>query len=178
MTYDMAPTFQSKPLQDLVDKTKLFPILAECRVIKSPMELALLEHVTQLTSLAHAYVMRNTKAGMWEYQCESLFRHSTYYNYGSRLQSYTSICGCGPNAAILHFGHAGEPNSRQLREDDNCLFDMGAEYQCYASDITCSFPASGKFSAKYKPVYESVLNAQRAVYAMTKPGVQKPHWEP
>ncbi|KAL3894904.1 MAG: hypothetical protein SGARI_007609 [Bacillariaceae sp.] len=48
---------------------------------------------------------------------------------------------------------------------------MGAEYQCYASDITCSFPANGKFSDKYRPIYESVLNAQRAVYDMMKPGV-------
>jgi Xaa-Pro dipeptidase len=37
--------------------------------------------------------------------------------------------------------------------------------------VTCSFPANGRFSDKYKAVYESVLNAQRAVYAMIKPGV-------
>lgn len=48
---------------------------------------------------------------------------------GSRLVSYTSICGCGPNAAILHYGHVGEPNARLIGEADNCLFDMGAEYQ-------------------------------------------------
>lgn len=171
MIYEAAPTFESKKLKSLVNKERLFPILAECRVFKKPMELALLEHITQLTSLAHAYVMRNTTAGMWEFQCESLFRHFTYYNYGSRLQSYTSICGCGPNAAVLHYGHAGEPNSRQLGEEDHCLFDMGAEYQCYASDVTCSFPANGKFDAKYSPIYQAVLDAQIAVYDMAKPGV-------
>jgi len=169
--YDLAPTFSIPSLSSLVDDSTLFPIIAECRVIKSPAELQLLEHVTQITSFAHSYVMRNIKPLMWEFQAESLFRHYTYYNYGSRLQSYTSICGCGPNAAVLHYGHTGEPNSRQLGEDDNCLFDMGAEYQCYASDVTCSFPASGRFSEKYKPIYQAVLDAQVAVYRMLRPGV-------
>jgi Xaa-Pro dipeptidase len=169
---DLAPNFQaSSKLTALVDDTTLFPILADCRVFKSPQELALLEHVTQVSSWAHAYVMRNTKPGMYEYQCESLFRHYGYYNYGSRLQSYTNICGCGPNAAVLHYGHAGEPNARKIGPDDNCLFDMGAEYACYASDITCSFPGNGTFSLKYKPLYQAVLDAQIAVYNMAKPGV-------
>lgn len=160
----------SAPVVD-VDTTTLFPILADCRVFKSDLELDLLEHVTMITSFAHAYVMRNTKPGMAEYQCESLFKHYAYYNYGSRLVSYTSICGCGPNSAILHYGHTGEPNSRRIEDGDHCLHDMGAEYQCYASDVTCSFPANGMFTEKYKAVYESVLNAQRAVYAKMEPGV-------
>jgi Xaa-Pro dipeptidase len=169
----LIPKFQSKFLtQDvIIDTTTLFPILAECRVHKSPLELALLEHVTQISSFAHAYVMRNIRPGMHEYQCESLFKHYAYFNYGSRLVSYTSICGCGPNAAVLHYGHTGEPNSRKIKEHDHCLLDMGAEYQCYTSDVTCSFPANGRFTDKYRAIYESVLNAQRAVYAMMKPGV-------
>eukprot|EP00526_Cylindrotheca_closterium_P008905 CAMPEP_0113601454 /NCGR_PEP_ID=MMETSP0017_2-20120614/237_1 /TAXON_ID=2856 /ORGANISM="Cylindrotheca closterium" /LENGTH=516 /DNA_ID=CAMNT_0000509747 /DNA_START=91 /DNA_END=1641 /DNA_ORIENTATION=+ /assembly_acc=CAM_ASM_000147 len=170
-TYDLAPDFKSSKLVELQDKTSLFPILAECRVHKSKLELALLEHVSQISSFAHSYVMRHLKPGMMEYQAESLFMHYSYFNFGSRLVSYTSICGCGPNAAILHYGHAGEPNARLIGEEDNCLFDMGAEYQCYASDITCSFPANGKFSAKYLPIYNAVLQAQITVYEMCKPGV-------
>ena len=71
----------------------------------------------------------------------------------------------------MHYGHTGEPNSRRIGPEDHCLFDMGAEYQCYASDITCSFPANGKFDAKYRAVYECVLNAQRAVYRCMRPGI-------
>ena len=55
-------------------------------------------------------------------------------------QAYTCICACGPNPAILHYGHAGRPNSRQLGAGELALLDMGAEYHCYAADITCSFP--------------------------------------
>jgi Xaa-Pro dipeptidase len=119
----------NKLFQSKLDTDVLFPILAECRVIKSAAELAVLQHVTEVTSFAHAYVMRNIKPNNMEYQGESLFRHYCYYNYGCRLVGYTPICGCGPNAAILHYGHAGEPNGRQLLDGDVCLFDMGAEYQ-------------------------------------------------
>lgn len=51
------------------------------------------------------------------------------------------------------------------------LFDMGAEYYCFASDITCSFPANGKFNEKQKIVYNAVLAANRAVIAHAKPGI-------
>jgi Xaa-Pro dipeptidase len=65
----------------------------------------------------------------------------------------------------------GEPNARLLNDGDNCLFDMGAEYQCYASDITCSFPANGTFSETYLSIYNAVLQAQITVYDMARPGV-------
>ena len=50
------------------------------------------------------------------------------------------------------------------------LFDMGAEYFCYASDITCSFPANGKFTERQKIIYNAVLKANRAVIQAAKPG--------
>lgn len=169
-----ASILENKALQEAsssIDTDALFPVLAECRVIKSPAELVLLQHVTEVTSFAHAYVMRNIKPGNMEYQGESLFRHYCYYNYGCRLVGYTPICGCGPNAATLHYGHAGEPNDREMQESDICLFDLGCEYQCYGSDITCSFPASGTFSDRQRLIYQGVLNAQVDVYNMLKPGV-------
>jgi Xaa-Pro dipeptidase len=167
-----AATISTEKLQPFVEKHTLFAILAECRVCKSEAELSLLQHVTELTSFAHAYVMRNTKPGMYEYQSESLFRHYCYYNYGCRLVGYTPICGCGPNAAVLHYGHAGEPNSREIGDSEMCLYDMGAEYVGgYSSDVTCSFPACGKFTNQQAGIFNGVLNAQRAVYQILKPGV-------
>jgi Xaa-Pro dipeptidase len=158
-------------LSSHVDVELLFPILAECRVFKTTAEQGVLQFVTEVTSFAHAYVMRNMKPGMMEYQGESLFRHYCYYNYGCRLVGYTPICGCGPDAAVLHYGHAGEPNARQSNVGDNCLFDMGAEYFGYGSDVTCSFPIDGVFNDRQRPIYQAVLNAQIAVYRMIKPGV-------
>lgn len=58
-----------------------------------------------------------------------------------------------------------------MGDGDICLFDMGAEYYCYTSDITCSFPANGKFTQDQKIIYNAVLAASRAVMAAVRPGV-------
>merc|ERR1712078_298684 len=88
-----------------------------------------------------------------------------------RRGSSTTICACGPNSAVLHYGHAGAPNDRRLETGDLALLDMGAEYHCYCSDLTCTMPVGGKFGPSQRIVYEGVLSAQRAVFAMLKPGV-------
>ena len=71
----------------------------------------------------------------------------------------------------LDSAHAGAPNARLLREGDQALLDMGAEYHCYASDITCSFPISSDFTPDQILVHEAVLAAQVAVIGALKPGV-------
>eukprot|EP00956_Cyclotella_meneghiniana_P022983 scaffold44096_cov82-Cyclotella_meneghiniana.AAC.4 len=153
------------------DEETLFHCIAECRVHKTPAEISLMQYTNYISSLAHVDVMRKARPGMMEYQLESLFMHHTYYYGGCRFMSYTCICACGPNAKILHYGHAGRPNSRLLLENDMALLDMGAEYHCYASDITCSFPVSGSFTSDQLAVYEAVLNAQVRVIQQLKPGV-------
>jgi Xaa-Pro dipeptidase len=107
-----------------------------------------------------------------EYQLESLFHHYIYYRGGCRLLAYTCICACGPNAATLHYGHAGAPNDRTLEKGDIALLDMGAEYHCYCSDITCTYPVSGVFDDRQKMIYAGVLKSVRAVEEAMKPGVK------
>ena len=121
--------------------------------------------------MAHSEVMRYAKPGLMEYQLESLFMHHTYTHGGCRHMAYTCICACGPNPAVLHYGHAGAPNARLLKEGDQALLDMGAEYHCYAADITCSFPISSDFTRDQVLVHEAVLAAQVAVIGALKPGV-------
>lgn len=108
---------------------------------------------------------------MHEYELESLFQYYCHRYGAMRHMSYTCICATGENPAVLHYGHAGAPNDRQLTANDMCLFDMGGEYYCYASDITCSFPVSGRFSKEQRVVYEAVLAANRAVMKSVRPGV-------
>lgn len=124
-----------------------------------------------MSAAAHKAVMRKIRPGMKEYQLEAIFQHHSYYHGGCRHQAYTNICGSGCNAAVLHYGHAGAPNARTVGDGDICLFDMGAEYYCYTSDITCSFPANGKFTEDQKAIYNAVLSASRAVMAAVRPGV-------
>uniref|UniRef100_A0A674AZT3 Xaa-Pro dipeptidase n=1 Tax=Salmo trutta TaxID=8032 RepID=A0A674AZT3_SALTR len=103
---------------------------------------------------------------------ECLFQHYCYSHGGMRHTSYTCICGTGNNGSVLHYGHAGAPNDKTIDDGDMCLFDMGGEYYCYSSDITCSFPANGKFTPDQKAIYEAVLKSSRAVMAAIKPEVK------
>jgi len=145
--------------------------IAECRVIKTPMEMEVLRYVCAISAKAHIEIMKKIRAGMKEYQCEAMFQQYSYFNGGCRHCSYTCICGSGHNGSVLHYGHAGAPNDKTVKDGDMCLFDMGAEYYCYTSDITCSFPANGKFTPEQKIVYNAVLKANRAVFDAMKPGV-------
>ncbi|KAK3744473.1 hypothetical protein QZH41_012875 [Actinostola sp. cb2023] len=104
----------------------------------------------------------------------SLFRHYCYSQGGCRHVSYTCIGATGKCCATLHYGHAGAPNDVRIEDGDMCLFDMGGEYYCYGSDITCSYPANGKFTEKQRQIYDAVLKSSRAVMAAVKPGVSWP----
>uniref|UniRef100_A0A663M3E8 Xaa-Pro dipeptidase n=1 Tax=Athene cunicularia TaxID=194338 RepID=A0A663M3E8_ATHCN len=130
------------------------------RVIKTDMELEVLRYTNKISSEAHKEVMKAVKAGMKEYEMESLFQHYCYARGGMRHTSYTCICGSGENSSVLHYGHAGS------------LFDIF--YYCYGSDITCTFPANGKFTPDQRAVYEAVLKSSRAVMKAVKPGVAWP----
>ncbi|XP_068938735.1 xaa-Pro dipeptidase [Petaurus breviceps papuanus] len=157
-----------------VNNTILHPEIVECRVIKTDMELEVLRYTNKVSSDAHREVMKAVKVGMKEYELESLFEHYCYSRGGMRHSSYTCICGSGENAAVLHYGHAGAPNDKTIQDGDLCLFDMGGEYYCFSSDITCTFPANGKFTPDQKAIYEAVLRSSRAVMNAIKPGVSWP----
>jgi len=144
--------------------------LDQCRLIKSEEELDLMRHVNKISSYAHTEVMKACHPGMKEFELEALFLHLTYVNGRCRYTAYTCICASGKHGATLHYPN----NDKDVSEGHMILLDMGAEYHCYCSDITCSFPANGKFTQDQKEVYETVLAAQTAVMAAMKPGVP---WE-
>ncbi|CAJ0948675.1 unnamed protein product, partial [Mesorhabditis belari] len=155
-----------------IDVDLLYPIIAELRVFKTDLELEVLRYASKIASDAHKAVMKHIKPGLFEYQCESLFRHTSYYTGGCRHLAYTCIAASGCNGSILHYGHANAPNAREVKDGDMCLFDMGPEYNCYASDVTTSFPVNGKFTDKQKIIYNAVLDANRVILREAKPGVR------
>lgn len=154
-----------------VDRTTLYPILAEMRVIKTPREQEFLRNACLVSSQAHTYAMRHVRPGLAEVQLEAMFRAWTCYYGGSRHTAYTCICATGHNGATLHYGHAGRPNDRILLDGDMALMDMGGEYRGYATDLTRSYPVNGKFTQDQRDVYTAVLEAQKAVLNAMKPGV-------
>ncbi|KAH9258588.1 hypothetical protein BASA81_003090 [Batrachochytrium salamandrivorans] len=145
--------------------------VCELRLIKTELELDLLRQVNRASCFAHAKVMQQCRPGMYEFQLESTFQHECYYHTGCRLTSYTSICACGGNASALHYGHAGRPNTAQIAHHQMLLLDMGGEGHFYASDITNSFPSTGKFSPAQEQIYSIVLAMQWHVLGKIRPGM-------
>lgn len=155
----------------IVNCDRLHPIISECRVLKTPEEIEVLRYVAKVSSDAHIKVMQFMRPGRSEYEGEAVFLHHSYAVGGCRHASYTCICGSGVNSAVLHYGHAAAPNDKSVQDGDMCLFDMGANYCGYAADITCSFPANGKFTDDQKFIYNAVLDARNAVLKEAKDGV-------
>ncbi|KAF8373434.1 hypothetical protein PRIPAC_79863 [Pristionchus pacificus] len=155
-----------------LDEYLLYPIMAELRVFKTDDEIEVLRYASKIASDAHKAAMKHIIPGMYEYQLESLFRHTSYYHGGCRHLSYTCVAASGCDSAVIHYGHANAPNDRKIEDGDICLFDMGPEYNCYASDVTTSFPANGIFTDRQKLIYNAVLDANRTVFEAAKPGVR------
>lgn len=161
-----------KHASDHVDKTTLHPIMVSLRTIKTSAEIEVMRYACRVSVEGHKAVMRSIRPLCREYQMESLFRHHCHHDGGCRHQAYGCICAAGANGAVLHYGHAAQPNEKEIQDGQMVLFDMGAEYHCYCSDITCSYPVNGRFTDDQRLIYEAVLDASRTVMKTMRPGVE------
>jgi len=143
-------------------------LLHDLRLFKSAAELRVMKEAGQISARAHCRAMTFCRPGMYEYQLEAEILHE-FGRSGSRSPAYGSIVGSGANGCILHY----RENDAQIRDGDLVLIDAGCELEHYASDITRTFPANGKFSKEQQALYEITLEAQYAAIAVIKPGA---HW--
>ncbi|VUD53823.1 Xaa-Pro aminopeptidase [Thalassocella blandensis] len=142
--------------------------LHDMRLYKSAEEVRIMERASQISAEAHKHAMQICEPGLFEYQLEAEIQHYCAMQ-GGREPAYTPIVGGGKNACILHYIE----NSEKLKAGDLVLIDAGCEYECYASDITRTFPVSGKFSKEQRAIYDIVLQAQYAAIDKIAPGN---HW--
>lgn len=140
--------------------------LERMRSIHDGEEIARMKNAIAITHKGHDAAILGLKSGRTERQVSAEIENAFYEHGGSGL-AFPSIVGSGPNGAVLHW----EDKDRTIGKDDLVVVDIGAEYGHYASDITRTFPVSGKFSAEQKRVYELVLAAQQQVIDAVKPGV-------
>jgi Xaa-Pro aminopeptidase len=145
----------------------LLPLLDEMRLLKDDGEQALMLRAATISGQAHARAMRATRPGMFEYEIEAELLHEFRRN-GAQFPAYTPIVASGANACVLHYNS----NNAQARDGDLILIDAGCELDSYASDITRTYPANGRFSAPQQALYELVLAAQAASLAAVAPGRQ------
>jgi len=140
-------------------------ILHEMRLFKDQAEIELMEKAIEITRAGHAALMAEAAPGKFEYELEAAL-NQVFRQRGAERHAYSPIVGSGPNSTILHY----RENNRRLADGDLVLVDAGSEYGYYASDITRTFPANGRFSAAQRELYELVLRAQLAAIEASKPG--------
>jgi Xaa-Pro aminopeptidase len=127
-------------------------MLDTMRLLKSPFEIDVMRRSANIAASAHNRAMQAVIPGKWEYEIEAEFLHA-FYSQGAQAPAYTSIVAGGANACTLHYN----ANNAQLNVGDLLLIDAGCELDGYASDITRTFPVSGRFSGPQKDLYELVL---------------------
>ena len=147
-------------------------LIHEMRLFKDVHEIDTMRRAAAISARAHIRAMQRCKPGIREYQLEAELLHE-FRNSGSQSVAYNSIVAGGANACILHY-RAG---ASELRSGELCLIDAGCELDGYASDITRTFPVSGKYTGPQRALYDITLAAQEAAVAMTKPGnsFMQPH---
>jgi Xaa-Pro aminopeptidase len=142
------------------------PSIGAMRQIKSAGEIALLTKAIDLSIDAHLVAMRMTRPGLYEYQVAARMVETHGWG-GCEGEAYAPIVGTGFDSTVLHFNEL----SREIRDGDVVLLDVGCQYAGYAADVTRTIPANGHFTPRQKEIYEIVLSAQNAVLAALKPGM-------
>ena len=137
----------------------------EMRLYKDEHELAIMRRAAAVTVEAHRQAMQYTRPGQLEYEIEANLSH-TYRMHGSARHAFQPIVASGANATVPHYVR----NNRRVQENDLALIDSGCELDGYASDLTRTFPASGKFTPEQRRLYDIVAQALREATAMARPG--------
>ncbi|MDH0646850.1 Xaa-Pro aminopeptidase [Pseudomonas sp. GD03858] len=143
-------------------------LLHDMRLYKSAAEVKVMREAAAISARAHVRAMQVCRAGLHEYSLEAELDYE-FRKGGAKMPAYGSIVAAGRNGCILHY----QQNDASLKDGDLVLIDAGCEIDCYASDITRTFPVSGVFSAEQKAIYELVLAAQEAAFKEIAPGK---HW--
>jgi Xaa-Pro aminopeptidase len=147
--------------------------LDEMRLVKDAGEIDTMRRASTISARAHVRAMqtcaRMLRAGedVREYHLDAELLHE-FRRGGSQYPAYGSIVAAGANACVLHYRADAAP----VRDGDLVLIDAGCELDSYASDITRTFPANGRFSGPQRALYELVLASQDAAVAATRAGAR------
>ncbi|HET7611460.1 MAG TPA: aminopeptidase P N-terminal domain-containing protein [Rhodanobacteraceae bacterium] len=140
-------------------------LLHELRLYKSTAELRLMKRAASIAAEAQRAAVAAARPGAAEYEVEAALLHVVRAH--GAVPSYAPIVAGGANACVLHY----TANRDRLERGDLLLVDAGAEVECYASDITRTWPVGGRFSREQRALYEVVLAAQQAAIEQVREGV-------
>ena len=160
---DLSVKLQLDFNKDIVD---IYPILRDLRMVKSTAEIENLVKAIEKTNNGISYMISKLKPGMQEHELADYFELYGRLNDRSTL-AFSTIVASGKNATCLHYPSQGDV----VRENDLILFDLGYNHEEYSADISRTFPVNGKFEGIQAKIYEAVLNCNKAIIQMIKPGL-------
>jgi len=141
------------------------PLLASLRTYKDAGEMDRIRKAVNASIAAHFGAMRTMKPGTNEREISALMQYE-WGKRGCERPAYAPIVGSGFNSTVLHYSD----DSGLIQSGDVVVIDAAGEYSLYASDITRTLPATGKFTARQREIYDIVLGAQRAAIAAFQSG--------
>lgn len=166
----------STPAQDMANRIReKYPYIkiknihnkiTKHRMVKSDDEIKIIKNAINITKKGILSMAKNIKPGMKEYEVESYFDFEIKRN-GASNHAFSTICASGKNATVLHY----EDNNQVCNNGELILFDLGAEYNYYCSDISRTIPINGKFTDRQKEIYNIVLNTLKKIQENAKPGL-------
>jgi Xaa-Pro aminopeptidase len=142
------------------------PLLGSLRTVKDAGEVELIRKATDASAVAQLAAIKAIKPGMAEREISALLQYE-WGKRGCERPAYAPIVGSGISSTVLHYSD----DSGTIQNGSLVLMDAAGEYSLYASDITRTVPAAGKFTARQREIYEIVLGAQKAAIAAFQSGV-------
>jgi Xaa-Pro aminopeptidase len=136
------------------------PVVGALRTFKDGREIELIRKATDATVAAHMAAMKTIKPRVTERELSALLQYE-WGKRGCERPSYAPIVGSGFNSTVLHYSE----DSATVQDGDVIVIDAAGEYSMYATDITRTYPANGKFTARQREIYDIVLGAQQAAIA-------------
>jgi len=152
---DWAHRANTIPMRTAVSDVK--PALAQLRVIKDAGEMERVRHATDASIAAYFAALKMLKPGSNEHDVATVMQYE-FMKAGCERPAYAPIVGSGFDSTVLHYS----ADDNAIRDGDVVVMDVAGEYAMYASDITRTAPANGKFTARQREIYAIVLSAQQA----------------
>jgi len=141
------------------------PLVSSLRTVKDSAEIERIRKATDATVAAQLAAMRALKPGITEREVSALLQYE-WGKRGCERPAYSPIVGSGFNSTVLHYSE----DSGTVQAGDVVVIDAAGEYSMYASDVTRTLPANGKFTARQREIYDIVLGASQAALAAFQSG--------
>ena len=149
--------------KEIVD---IYPIIRDLRMVKSSYEIEKMVKAIEKTNNGIAFLISKLKGGMIEHELADYFTLYGRLHDKSDL-AFSTIIASGKNATCLHYPSQDDV----IRDNDLVLFDLGYSHEGYSADISRTFPVNGRYVGVQAQIYEAVLNCNKAVIQMVKPGI-------